>query len=209
MAVAIFGHLCVLFSDLGRNFCTVRHFMTGFATIMASDDNFLAHAGVIWTSDRRQLEARMRVAAVWPFGAKSGQVIETKNSADMPMSAGRAVAAESAVVPGTIPDFGLGINVKERTFFVVTGIKSGVKVTFRHLRHVILVQKLASIALFAQASKPMFAHNRFVASHMSERAICSFLARAFHVKVTNGCPGFVHAWKRHVEGSELVSQSIF
>ena len=45
--------------------------------------------------------------------------------ADVAVSAVGSVPTETSVVPGTIPDLALRVNVKEGALFVVTGIEPG------------------------------------------------------------------------------------
>lgn len=42
-------------------------------------------------------------------------------TSDMAMAASRSVPAEPTVVPRAIFDFGLGVDVEERAFLIVTG----------------------------------------------------------------------------------------
>lgn len=76
--------------------------------------------------------------------------------------------AKPSVIPGTIFDFTLRIDVQEWALFVVAGIESRIEITFRHLGHVVFVQEFTLIALFAQATKPMFAYNSAIATYVSE-----------------------------------------
>lgn len=131
--------------------------------------------------------------------------------------AGPTVFAEASVIPGTVFDLGLWINVQEWTFLVaaltcegqtemknrhktLTSIhlaqrkkytrgadqqsrsssewfyetsslrtKLGVEVAFRHLGHVVLVEKLALVSLFTQSSEPVLTHHRLLSADVTER----------------------------------------
>lgn len=87
--------------------------------------------------------------ALW---TESYQVIHTNDSPSVPMSAQGTVFAEASVIPGTVFDLRLRVNVQEWTFLITAFPKFGVEVTLRHLGHVILVQELALVSLFAQSS---------------------------------------------------------
>ena len=95
--------------------------MTGLAAIVAGDDDLLPELGVV-LGGSGQLELGVGVLAVGALGTESGEVVHAEHSADVSVPAVGAVTAEPAVVPGTLADLRLGINVEERTFFVVAGV---------------------------------------------------------------------------------------
>lgn len=52
------------------------------------------------------------------------------------------------------------------------------------------MQEFALVALFAESSEPMFAHNAAVTADMSEGACCTSLAATLWVEFTNSTSGF-------------------
>lgn len=71
-----------------------------------------------------------------------------------------SMLAKSSCVPWTILDLALWVNVKIDTFgAVVTFAVLAVEPALGHLPEVIFVQELAVVALFAEASEPMFAND--------------------------------------------------
>jgi hypothetical protein len=64
----------------------------------------------------------MRVRTPRSGRAESGQVVEAEHPPDMAMAAGRPVPAEPSVVPWTVANLGLRINVQEWALFVVASI---------------------------------------------------------------------------------------
>lgn len=99
---------------------------------------------------------------------ESGQVVGTQNSAHVSMATMRTVSAETTVVPGTVLDLALRIDVKKGAFLVVARIESRVEVTLGHLGHVVLVQELALVTLLAEAAQPMFADDGAIATYVPE-----------------------------------------
>ena len=75
------------------------------------------------------------------------------------MSTGRSMTAKTPIVPRTVLDLALGIYVEESALFLVTSVKSRVEIALRHSRHIVLVKKFATVAFFAERSKPMLAHD--------------------------------------------------
>lgn len=51
--------------------------------------------------------------------------------------------------------------------------KLGVEVAFRHLGHVIFVEKLALISLFAESSQPVLTHHRLLPADVAKGAHCT------------------------------------
>lgn len=102
--------------------------------------------------------------------------------------------AEASVIPRTVFNFGLWIDVEEWTFLVATltyntdristvqtqsGLKGtyknkqtkfGVEVAFRHLGHVIFMEKLALVSLFAESSEPVLTHHRLLPTDVAKWA---------------------------------------
>lgn len=66
----------------------------------------------------------------------------------MPMPTTRSVPTETSIVPRTILNLALRIDVKEGALLLVAGVESRVEVALGHFRHVVLVKKLAAVALF-------------------------------------------------------------
>ena len=64
----------------------------------------------------------MRVFAVCALWTESCQVVHAENSSYVAMAAVWAVAAEATVVPRTLTNLGLGVDVQERTLLVVAGV---------------------------------------------------------------------------------------
>ena len=105
---------------------------------MTCDDNFLAHLGILICGSW-QLKLGMSIIALLTIGTEASQVVNTEHSPHMTVATVGTMATETSVIPGTVSYLGLRINVKERTFFVVTGIESGVEVALRHFAHIILM----------------------------------------------------------------------
>jgi len=87
----------------------------------------------------------------------SSQIVLTCNPTDMFSGAGRAKLAKAAFVIGTLdaPFLWMGIEtlISRRAVPVL-----GEPPAFRHASQVVLVQKLACIALLAEAAEPMLAY---------------------------------------------------
>lgn len=82
----------------------------------------------------------------------------------MTMPAPGSVSTKATIIPRTIFDFTLGIDVKEGTFLFVAGVEARIEIAFGHFRHVVFVEEFTAVAFLAKSSKPMLAHNRFLFS---------------------------------------------
>ena len=86
----------------------------------------------------------------------------------MSMSTVGSMSTEPSVIPGAVLDLTLRVDMKERTFLVRTGMESGIKVTFGHLTHVILMKELTHVTLLTETSEPVFADHCPVSFDVSE-----------------------------------------
>lgn len=135
------------------------------------------------------------------FWTEAHEVIHTDHSSRVSVSAVRTVFAEASVIPGTVFDLGLWIDVQEWTFLVATLAKLGVEVAFRHLGHVVFVEKLALVSLLTQSSEPVLTHHRLLSADVTERTHPTFQTSCSHEELTHSRPGLVHAG----EGQRLCS----
>lgn len=124
-------------------------FMSGFETSVTNDVGLRLlrlHVGL------RQVERRMGELARRTIWTESDEVIDTQDASGVPMATGRSVPAKAAVVPRTVSDFGRRVDVLEGALLVQTGAEFLVEVALGHLRHVVLVEKLAVVAFLTQTS---------------------------------------------------------
>lgn len=112
----------------------------------------------------------MHEFAEFAVRTESGQVIGAENASDMAMPAMGSMSAESPVVPRTVLDLALRIDVQEGALFVVAGVEPRIEVALGHLGHVVFVQEFALVTLFAEATQPMLADDCAIAADVSERA---------------------------------------
>lgn len=101
--------------------------------------------------------------------------------------------AEASVIPGTVFDLGLWINMQEGTFLVATLAKFGVEVAFRHLGHVIFMEELALVSLLTESSEPVLTHHRLLSTDVTEWTHPTFQTSCSHKELTHSRPGLVHA----------------
>ena len=138
--------------------------------------------------------------------AEAGQPVDAENPPDVTVPTVWAVTTEASVVPGTVSDLGLGVNVEEWTLLVVAGVEPGVEVALRHLAHVVLVEELALVSLLTQPPEPVLADDGFVPPDVSEGTGGSSLTGGADVELADSRPALVHPWEGKRLGSQLLSQ---
>lgn len=138
----------------------------------------------------------------FPLWTEAHEVVHTDHPSCVPVSTVRTVFTEASVIPGTVFDLGLWVNVQEWTFLVAALTKLGVEVALRHLGHVVFMEKLALVSLLAQSSEPVFTHHCFLSTDVTERTHPTFNTRCSHEELTHCGAGLVHAG----EGQRLRSQ---
>ena len=99
---------------------------------------------------------------VWTIGTKAEQIVLTDYFFQMPILTVGSMPTKTSVVPWTVFDLGLSIQVKKFAFFIATLAVFRIEITFRHFTHVIFVQKFTFIAFLTETTQPMFAHDRLV-----------------------------------------------
>ena len=80
----------------------------------------------------------------------------------MPILAVGSMATKTSVVPRTVFDLGLSIQVKKFAFFIAALTVFRIEITFGHFTHVIFVQKFTFIAFLTETTQPMLAYHRLV-----------------------------------------------
>lgn len=153
----------------------------------------------------RQLEAWMHMLAVGSLRTEAGQVVHAQHTPQMLMSTVRPMAAESTFIPRTVFHLALWVDVQERALFVVAGIETRIEITLWHFRHVVLVQKLALVALFTQTTQPVLTDDGAIAPYVPKWAGASFVAflAIFCDEIADGGYGLVHAIERQWYGAHL------
>lgn len=118
---------------------------------------------------------------------KATHIVETNHPPDMPMPATWTMFAESSIIPRTVLYFGLWINVKVLAFFVAAFPKLGIKVAFRHLCHVILMEKFTLITFFTEPSQPVLTHHCLFTLSVSKWTECPSVTHVSCKIFTNSC----------------------
>ena len=98
------------------------------------------------------------------IGTESDEVVDAEHPPRMPMTTARTVPTKASIVPRAVFDLGRGVDVLKGTFFVETSAELLVEIALGHLGHVVFVEKLAVVALFAKTAQPMLANHRTVTS---------------------------------------------
>jgi len=143
------------------------------------------------------------------FRTESDEVIDAENSSRVPMPTVGTVPTETSIVPRAVFDLGRGIDVLKGTLFVKTRAELLVEVTLGHLRHVVLVEKLAVVALLAKTAQPMLAYHRSVTPNVTIGTHVLPLAISSEEEITDGRGGFVHAGKWIGQNADMVVEGDF
>lgn len=138
------------------------------------------------------------------FWAESYKVVYTDHPPCVPVSAVGTVFTEASVIPRTVFDLGLWVNMQEWAFFVATFTKLGVEVAFRHLGHVVLMKELALVSFLTQSSEPVLTHHSLLSTDVTEGTHSTFHTSRPHEELTHSRPGLVHAGERQRLGAELL-----
>lgn len=181
-------------------------------------DGLVARLGTVVAGDRvllgllagvldGQVEFGVHELAGRPVHAQPADVVGAYHPPGVPVPAVGPVPAEPAVVPRAVFDLRLRVDVQEGALFVAARVEPGIEVALRHLAHVVLMQELALVALFAQAPQPVLADDSPVPLHVSEGTVRPFAAEAPQVEVADRGAGLVHTGERQGKSAELLLQS--
>ena len=97
--------------------------MSDLPAVVTRDDHLLPELGVLLRGGGK-LEPGVGVVAVLAYGAEASQVVDAEHAPHVAVAAVGAVTTEASIIPGTVPDLGLGVDVEEGTLFVVTRVES-------------------------------------------------------------------------------------
>lgn len=185
MVMKLHARMLLLLFHLWRHLMTRNGFMASFPAVVA--DNVCLLGLLSWILNR-EVKLRMHKFAVRPVRAESAEVVDAHDAPCVTMAAVGTVPTEASVVPRTIFYLRFGIDVEKWAFLVAARIKPGVKIAFRHFRHIEFVQEFTLIAFLAQAAEPVLAHDCSITFNMSERTRGSFAAVSLNVKTTYSGP---------------------
>jgi len=112
-----------LVPELLGHLAAVADLVTNLPAVMTGDDHLLPKLRV---HVRRGWEFKpwVSIRTVGPSRAEPSKIIYTQNSSHMAVTTVRSMTTESTIIPRTVTNLGLRINMKERTFFIVTSIES-------------------------------------------------------------------------------------
>uniref|UniRef100_A0A0K8RAD2 Putative polyadenylation factor i complex subunit yth1 cpsf subunit n=1 Tax=Ixodes ricinus TaxID=34613 RepID=A0A0K8RAD2_IXORI len=117
----------MFFLQLGRHLVAGDRLVAGFSAVMAHNGRPLGLLGRVLNG---QVELGVHKLALGSFGAEAAQIVEAHNAPGVTVAAVGTVPAEPAIVPRTIFDLCLGINVEEWAIFVAARVEARIEVTF-------------------------------------------------------------------------------